>query len=235
MPLQRYSSPLAHIFLLLSVLTTAGAFMPPLAQQQQRSTIAFSSSTLLMAGFGGASPKGKGANKKQKKDTIKKLKPKQQWDRYTNDLSASDRVRVAVRVVESTFPSAAASITDDNEDEWFQVGAVKSKDNAFTEAAVICQRAIMVQHARRMFPLKILANDVLEWGYTTMQGEVFDECWVAVPSRAESPLPDDVDKLIGFLGLADPTGFYAFNKKTELTVESKLAADFESISAQRRN
>jgi hypothetical protein len=229
--LQRYGSPLTYLFfLLLGVLTTTtDAFMPP--QQQQRSTIAYSSSSLSMAGFGGATPKGTGANKKQKKDTVKKLKPKQQWDRYTNDLNESDRVRVAVRVVESTFPSSTASTTDD---EWYQVGAVKSKDNAFTEAAVICQRAIMVQHARRMFPLKILANDVLEWGYTTMQGEIFDECWVVV-DKAENPLPDDVDKLIGFLGLADPTGFYAFNKKTEMTLESKLAADFQSISAQRRN
>eukprot|EP00545_Synedropsis_sp_CCMP1620_P007664 CAMPEP_0119013778 /NCGR_PEP_ID=MMETSP1176-20130426/8936_1 /TAXON_ID=265551 /ORGANISM="Synedropsis recta cf, Strain CCMP1620" /LENGTH=226 /DNA_ID=CAMNT_0006966895 /DNA_START=90 /DNA_END=770 /DNA_ORIENTATION=+ len=197
--MQRY-----ELLILLIAAFTADAFMPSLAVPRPATV---STSALQMAGFGAAAPKkGKGTKKKDIK-----LKPKPQWDRYVgDDLKASDSVRVAVRVVESTAPTGA-----DNDVCWFEVGAVKSKENAHTEAAVIRHRLLIADHARRMFPLKILANDKLEWGYSTAEQQEGDDedavvDWI-VAGKVED-MPDDIDKLIGFQGLADPSGFYAFSK-----------------------
>lgn len=72
-----------------------------------------------MAGFGSPS-------KQPKKEP--KLKPKAQWDRYT-DMKKEPMVRVAVR--------------KNGDDEWLEVGRVRSKDSAFTEIAVARQRAVI--------------------------------------------------------------------------------------------
>ena len=72
------------------------------------------------AGFGASDSKSK------KKEA--KLKPKQMWDRYL-DLKKEDKVPVGVRV----------------NDEWFDVGAVKSKNNKYTEIAVARQRGLLAE------------------------------------------------------------------------------------------
>lgn len=81
-------------------------------------------SVLLKAGFGSGDPK--------KKKEIK-LKPKQQWDRYTGDLKKQKPYRVAVKA------------EGKDSDEWLEVGNVKSIDGAYTKAAVARQRALIAE------------------------------------------------------------------------------------------
>jgi hypothetical protein len=236
-----------HGLLILLAAFTADAFMP----HQQRlvfqsssrtsrgrhaafaSTTSSSSSLLEMAsgGFGASSSssssasassssknnKGRGSNKK--KDS--KLKPKQQWDRY-GDLKASETVRVAVRIIDD---SSEQQQRQQQQQQWLLVGTVKSKDNAYTEAAVIRHRVLIAEHARRIFPLQISAKDKLEWAYRTSNTAMApEEGWV-VAGKVEN-LPDDIDKLIGFEGLPDPTGFYA--RSTE-KLGYRSVADFNNM------
>jgi hypothetical protein len=88
---------------------------------------AFASTTtsLAMAGFGGGDD-----NSKKKKET--KLKPKQQWDRFS-DLKKEEKIRVAVKVVDS----------DPN--DWLEVGFVRSAEDAFTDFAVARQRVLIIE------------------------------------------------------------------------------------------
>ena len=81
----------------------------------------------LRAGFGSG-----GDDPKKKKKEIK-LKPKQQWDRYTGDLKKQKPYRVAVKA------------EGKNSDEWLEVGNVRSKDGAYTKAAVARQRALIAE------------------------------------------------------------------------------------------
>ena len=178
---------------------------------------------LSMAGFGGGGGGGASKTKKTKSDNAKnnapkKLKPRQQWDRFLgDDLKDADPVRVAVRVVLGK---------DSSKSKWFEVGAVKSKDNAYTEAAVIRHRMLMADHARRMFPLQILAKDSLEWGYTTAAADYKQDGTLAggnnddttewtIAGKVEQ-MPEDIDKMIGFKGLPDPSGFYAYSEAAGL-------------------
>ena len=179
----------------------------PLQQQRRRAT------QIFMAGFGGASPPKKN-NKKNKTDSTKRqpLKPRKQWGLFLgNDLKDADTIRVAVRPI---------ATTDSNNKKWYEVGAVKSKDNAHTDAAVIRHRSLINEHARRMFPLQILAKDTLEYGYTTTAaGSDKEEAstaeeWTLVAKVDQ--MPDDIDTRIGFKGNPDPTGFYAFTDGTGL-------------------
>jgi hypothetical protein len=175
----------------------------------------FSPSALSMAGFGAA----------LKKKEIK-MKPKKQWDRYSGDLKGCERVRVAVKVVDRSSSAeeeeAAATM------EWMEVGTVRSKDDAFTEAAVIRQKALIADHSRRVFPVQIFTKDTLEWGYMA-KGQ--DE-WTSVAGKVVD-MPADIDKMIGFLGLADPTGFY--QKKVETIDNSALDGGFDSLMKKRTN
>lgn len=79
---------------------------------------------VLNAGFGGGSPK-------KKKET--KIKPKQQWDRYSGDLKKEKPYRVAVKA------------EGKESDEWLEVGNVKSKENKHTVAAVARQKALIAE------------------------------------------------------------------------------------------
>lgn len=78
--------------------------------------------SLQMAGFGDA-----------KKTKEAKLKPKQQWDRYSNDLKKLTKFRVAVKA------------GDSDSAEWLEVGCVKSVENAYTEYAVAKQRSLIIE------------------------------------------------------------------------------------------
>lgn len=90
-----------------------------------------------MAGFGAKS----GA----KKTKLKPLKPKQQWDRYGDMAKKSTNFEVGVRVIER----------DDGDQEWLNIGYVNSKDDSNVELAVSRQRAIIVEHAKRLLPLMV--------------------------------------------------------------------------------
>jgi len=141
-----------------------------------------------MAGFGANSS---GSSKKQKK-TIQKLKPKQQWDRY---LSLKDCKTV----------TAAVRKDGKDENEWINVGYVKSASNEFTDIAIARQRALIAEHAKRLFPLKISAKDNLQWGYLNSD----EDEYIPVSKDVCDDAPDDIEKKIGFEGIADPqTGFY---------------------------
>jgi hypothetical protein len=197
------------LMIILVAVSTTDAFttdpVQGLGQRRAFLTTSSRTSSLPMAGF------GKGSEKKETK-----LKPKQMWDRYTgDDLKASKIVRVGVHVVDDE-----AGVI-----EWMEIGTVKSKDDAYTEIAVIRQKALIADHARRMFPLQIFAKDTLEWGY--MQGEEW-----SVAGKAA--MPDDIEKLIGFQGLPEPTGFYNFNKATVID-NSALDGGFDSLMKKRTN
>jgi hypothetical protein len=140
-----------------------------------------------MAGFGAAPKK----DDKKKSDT--KLKPRQQWDRYTELSKTTESVKVAVRVVvDDSAPDA--------EIEWFQVGTIRSKDNAYTEAAVVRQRLLISEHSRRIYPTRIFVKDRLEWAYLNKEDEM------VVVGKVE--MPADIEKMIGFVGLPESSGFY---------------------------
>ena len=81
----------------------------------------------IIFGFGGFGSPGDGGQKK-KKET--KLKPKQQWDRFIG-LKKEKKIRVAVRM--------------SDEDEWLEVGNIKSKDDKYTEFALTRQRALIAE------------------------------------------------------------------------------------------
>jgi hypothetical protein len=91
-------------------------------RQQQHNFILFG------GGFGGGGSASSSSTNKEKK-----LKPKQQWDRYVGgELKKATKVQVAARVVGTT-------------PEWLVVGSVKSKDNAYTKIAVVRQRALIAE------------------------------------------------------------------------------------------
>jgi hypothetical protein len=162
-----------------------------------------------MAGFGAAAAAAPNNKKKNKKDVVpNKLKPKQQWDRYCSlALKASQRVRVAGRVINVDGKKEESSSS-----EWFEVGFVKSKEDAYTEPAVIRQRVLLAEHARRLYPLQILAKDKLEWAYyANNENEEEEVEWVVA---GQVDMPEDIEKWIGFEGLPDLSGFYSSTKKT---------------------
>ena len=164
-----------------------------LSTQKQHRTLILPTS--LMAGFGTSLSKGK---KGSKKKTNGKLKPKKQWDRFMSEkLKSSDAIRVAVRVV-------------DGSPTWYEVGEIKTKDNAHTEAGVIKHRVLISDHARRMFPAELAkATNNLDYGYTTTTDDenIDGEDWTVV-NKIEA-MPEDIDKIIGFRGYPELTGFYS--------------------------
>lgn len=96
---------------------------------------------LSAGGFGGQSQSE--SSKKKKGNSDRKLKPKQQWDRYL-DMKNEKRYRVAVKVAD--------------DDEWLEVGTVKSQDDKYTEFAVARQRALIVEvRLSRGTPINVLS------------------------------------------------------------------------------
>jgi hypothetical protein len=182
-----------------------------------------SSSHLQMAGFGaGGAAASNNQKKNSKKNVVQQknnlLKPKSQWDRYCVLLKASQRVRVAGR-------------KESSPDEWFEVGFVKSKEDAYTEHAVIRQRVLFAEHARRLYPLQILAKDKLEWAFSNTKGEEDEkEEWVVA---GKVDMPEDIEKWIGFEGLPDPTGFYS-SRITGTKGESTMVGGDDKINKQKR-
>jgi len=160
------------------------------------SDITESSTSLFMAGFGGSSSSSKKKGKRDKKTTVV-LKPKQQWDRFLS-WKKSTSVMVAVRVAND----------DSTLGQWLEVGKIKSEDDKYTEIAVVSQRGIIAEHSKRLYPLKVLPKDKVEWGFssssTPEQGD-----WSLANKDVLSDAPAGVEKLVGFEGKPDPSsGFY---------------------------
>ena len=120
------------VFLTLESLpcfSIVNAFITPLQHPHRLPPRTISSSpSRLSAGFGGGGKSSKKKGKKNNKEA--KLKPKQMWDRYL-ELKKDTKVRVAVR--------------RNSEEEWLEVGAVKSKGDKNTAAAVFRQRALIAE------------------------------------------------------------------------------------------
>jgi hypothetical protein len=161
---------------------------------------------LAAGGFGGG-------GSKSKKEI--KLKPKQQWDRYL-DLKKEEQIYVAVRKVGDV--------------EWLVAGKIKSKDNASTELAVARQRALIADHAHRMFPIQVSTKDTVEWGLRKSESDD----WVVVDKSLldSQEVPSGLEKLIGFEGTADPkTGFYCHYNDGVLAPIDQLELDAPSKKA----
>ena len=129
--------PLVVLVAFASALSVSG-FAPLELSRQETSVPSIISSSaansrLFAGGFGGKSSgdkkKKSGSNSSDKES---KLKPKQQWDRYSA-FKKEPKIRVGVRC------------TEDESDEWLEVGRVRSKDNQYTELAVARQRAIIAE------------------------------------------------------------------------------------------
>lgn len=147
-------------------------------------------------GFGG------GGDGKKKAKKLVKLKPKSQWDRFVGMKGAS-RIRVAVRT------------TNAEDSEWLQVGHIKSVDDAYTALAVARQRALIAEHAKRLFPLQVSIKDTVQWAYWK---EDSDE-WITVDKSVldDEDVPDDLEKRIGFEGRPDPSsGYYCMYNEGRL-------------------
>ena len=163
---------------------------------------------LSMAGFGAA------PSNKDSKPKATKLKPKQQWDRYT-EMKDSEKVRVAVSVIGGAVVADGDAVDVDAK-KWLEVGSVKSKNNEYTEAAVIRHRLLIAEHSRRVFPLQISAKDSkdkLEYAYFKEEEE-----WVMVAGKVD--MPEDIEKMSGFEGLPDTSGFYT--RSTEALADNTV-------------
>mmetsp|Transcript_13817 Transcript_13817/g.25008 ORF Transcript_13817/g.25008 Transcript_13817/m.25008 type:complete len:265 (-) Transcript_13817:72-866(-) len=181
-----------------------------------------SSSSLHMGGFGGAAAGGSKKKKKKGNDqkagglsstttnAVSKLKPKSQWDKYKN-LKEASTIQVAVRVAATDdSPDAAAG-------EWCEIGKVRSEGDAFTELAVVLQRGLIAEHAKRLQPLQFLPNVMIEWGYASAPSKTADTdddesesiTWMAVDKTMANDAPSGMEKKVGFEGNPDKTGFYS--------------------------
>ena len=157
---------------------------------------------------------GFGAGGKEKPKKLVKLKPKAQWDRFLA-MKGANRVRVAVRTTN----------TDADDSEWLEVGHVKSVDDAHTALAVARQRALIAEHAKRLFPLQVSIKDTVQWAYWT------EDDWVTVDKAIldKQNVPDDLEKIIGFEGRPDPSsGFYCVYN------EGRLVSDGEDARPSSR-
>ena len=157
-----------------------------------------SPTSLSMAGFGGSG--GSSSTKKKKKNVVKlpKLKAKSQWDRY-NDMKQCKKITVGVRIV-----------GEGEDEDWMEVGRVRSLNDEYTEVAVARQRALIAEHSKRLYPIKIPPNAAVEWGYIV--GDTEEESqWMVVDKSKGDDAPKDIEKKIGFEGISDKaTGFYCY-------------------------
>ena len=200
------------VFILSACISAAAFTISPSRFTQQQS----SSTSLSMAGFGGGSG---GAAKNKKKGgagaKLPKLKAKSQWDRYNGDeLKKKISIKVGVRIK--------------GEEEWLEVGRVRSENDENTEVAVARQRALMAEHSKRLYPVKVPANSILEWGQYVANGEEDGE-WKTVEKSAGDDAPKGIEKQIGFEGISDPnTGYYCYYH------EGKLIENQQESGSDRR-
>lgn len=122
------------------------------------------------------------------------------------DLKASDKVRVGVRVCATVAASSSDSADAPPANDWLEVGHVKSAPDVTTEVAVARQRALIAEHAKRLFPLQLSTKDRLEWGYCPAADGAD---WVVVDKAVLDGVSAGSEKRMGFEGTPDPaTGYY---------------------------
>eukprot|EP00977_Amphora_coffeiformis_P028468 scaffold35293_cov260-Amphora_coffeaeformis.AAC.4 len=203
-------SPPAAILGRVSVSVSVPVSMSKLSPPSS-STNAVTSTTALQAGggFGGG-----GGSKKKSSSSEAKLKPKAQWDRFLEMKKGATRIRVAVKTTSNDNDS------NDEEGEWLEVGHVKSAEDKYTALAVARQRALIAEHAKRLFPLQVSPKDTIAWAYWNEQ----DESWTTVDKKIlqdEANIPDGLEKLIGFEGRPDPSsGYYCVYNEGRLANDS---------------
>lgn len=159
-----------------------------------------STTQLSMAGFGGGGGGG-GASKKNKKAAkpLPKLKAKTQWDRYA-DLKQCKKIVVGVKLS-----------GNEEEAEWLEVGKVRSENDEHTLVAIARQRALIADHAKRLYPVKVPANSVLEWGYFMEGGDGESGSWETVDKAIGTDAPKGIEKKFGFEGISDKaSGYYCY-------------------------
>jgi len=175
-----------------------------------------------MAGFGASSSSSNKKSKKNKKSSSAppaiKLKPKLQWDRY-------------IALKDSTIITAAVQKLNDageGDGDWIDVGYVKSLNDESVDIAVARQRALIAEHAKRLYPLQISAKDKVQWGYLN------NEEYITITKDMIAKSNDSAvgfEKNIGFEGIADPqTGFYCHYKDGRI-VNLNDSADKNFLSA----
>lgn len=184
-----------------SCVSNVASFAPQIARHAAiQNDVAQSQTALSMAGFGGAGA----ASKKKKKSgggpKLPKLKAKSQWDRY-KDLKKYKPVTVGVRI--------------QGEEEWMEVGRVRSANDEYTEVAVARQRALIAEHSKRLFLVQIPANAVLDWGYQIDDDGEDEESssttWAVMDKAKGDDAPSGIEKKIGFEGVSDKaSGFYCY-------------------------
>jgi hypothetical protein len=168
-----------------------------------------SSTALSMAGFGGASSSSTSKKQDKKgsgssKQLVPKLRPKSQWDRYL-DMKQCKKFTVGVRI-----KGDDESSSDNN---WIEVGRVRSEGDGHLEVAVARQRELIAEHGKRLYPMKIPPNAILEWGFLNGEegGDEEKKEWVSVDKSKGDDAPDGIEKKIGFEGISHPpTGYYCF-------------------------
>lgn len=189
-----------------------GVLSAPAADTAMTTTYAFYeySTALSMAGFGAASSSSTSKKQDKKgsgssKQLVPKLRPKSQWDRYL-DMKQCKKITVGVRI-----RGDDESSSDNN--NWMEVGRVRSESDEHLEVAVARQRALIAEHGKRLYPMKIPPNAVLEWGYLNGEEEGDEEKkeWLTVDKSKGDDAPDGIEKKIGFEGISHPpTGYYCF-------------------------
>jgi hypothetical protein len=98
-------------------------------------------------------------------------------------------------------------LSGDGEGDWLEVGKVRSQNDEYTLIAIARQRALIADHAKRLYPVKIPAHSVLTWGYKE------DDSWVAVDKSVDDDesIPKGIEKEFGFEGISDKaSGFYCY-------------------------
>ena len=215
-----------------SLISDASSFLSPATARPSRRLIA---SPLSMAGFGGGSgsapSKGGGGAK------LLKLKAKSQWDRY-GDLKQCKKVTVGVRIKGGDGEGGATSTVG----EWMEVGRVRSEDDGHTEVAVARQRALIAEHSKRLYPVQIPPNAILEWGYRSDSsvgeeeeaGGGGDAVWVMVDKSRGDDAPAGIEKRIGFEGISDKaTGYYCFYNEGRIVERGEAGGEKTSLRSQR--
>lgn len=176
-------------------------------------TIAHQSRTaLFMAGFGADSSSKKqdkkGGSGNASKQLVPKLRAKSQWDRYL-DMKLCKKVTVGVRI-----KGDDDDVDEDSTNDWVEVGRVRSEGDDHFEVAVARQRALIAEHSKRLYPVKIPPNAILEWGYLNdKEGKEENEKkeWITVDKSKGDNAPVGIEKKIGFEGISHPpTGYYCF-------------------------
>ncbi len=207
-----------------SLINDASSFLLPITIPRpfpRRTAVA----PLSMAGFGGGD---KGSASAGGAGKVPKLKAKSQWDRYA-ELKQSKKVTVGVRIRGDDDGAGWG--------EWMEVGRVRSEDENLADAAIARQRALIAEHSKRLYPVQIPPNAILEWGYRTDIEEDGDgggdAVWAVVDKKKGDDVPAGFEKRIGFEGISDKaTGYYCFYNEGRI-VERGEAEGKNSLRLQR--